>query len=96
MAIKRAIWPDALTGGHGHKRIIIPRFDIDLLPNFDLTYPIAGFAGRKLINTGEKLEGDAGAKVVMEDTQYELRTVACRAAQFDVDNKDDLVRLGKY
>lgn len=51
---------------------------------------------KKCFDDLEKLEGDAGAKVVMEDTQYELRTVACRAAQFDVDNKDDLVRLGKY
>jgi molybdenum cofactor cytidylyltransferase len=42
-----------------------------------------------------KLEGDDGAKIVMENTKYQLRTVACEAAKFDVDQKSDLHQLEK-
>lgn len=42
-----------------------------------------------------KLEGDDGAKIVMENTKYKVRTVACDAARFDIDRAADLRQLEK-
>ncbi len=42
-----------------------------------------------------KLDGDDGAKIIMENTKYEVRTVACEAAKFDVDQQSDLQQIEK-